>query len=216
MIKNLILASQSPRRSEILKKANYKFVSLPTHVSEIPDKNLNTDQQIIDIARRKAKACVDLVLNPGPDDGLVNNQSQLARAEIRSNLVLSADTMVCFHDQILGKPENEQMAFDFLKLLSGKTHQVKTAVVIIDLATNEETSLIETTDVNFKVLKDDEIWTYIKTGEPMDKAGAYAIQGLGGKFVTGFNGDYDNVVGLPLHAIEKVFKIKSWILNRPE
>lgn len=207
MTKKIILASQSPRRSEILKKAKYDFVSFPTHVSEIPDKNLNTDQQIIDIARRKAKACAEIFKSPKHDHGLVG-------VDVARDLILSADTMVCNLDQILGKPETEAMASNFLKSLSGKTHEVKTAVYLIDLANMEETSLIETTGVTFKTLSDDDIWTYIKTGEPMDRAGAYAIQGLGGKFVSGFVGDYDNVVGLPLHAIEKVFKIKGWTLKR--
>lgn len=207
MTKKIILASQSPRRSEILKKAKYDFVSFPTHVSEIPDKNLNTDQQIIDIARRKARFCLQVFRNETHDHGLVG-------VNFQNDVILSADTMVCVQDQILGKPETEQMAFDFLKSLSGSTHQVKTAVCLIDLATDEETSLIETTGVIFKNISDEEIYSYIKTGEPMDRAGAYAIQGLGGKFVSGFNGDYDNVVGLPLHAIEKVFKIKQWTFKR--
>lgn len=206
MMRKIILASQSPRRSEILKKANYDFVSYPTHVSEIPDKNLNIDQQIIDIARRKAKFCYDQV-----------KQSQahgLARPDTANFVILAADTMVCLLDQILGKPDNEQMAFDFLISLSGRTHQTKTAVVLIDMATGEETSLIETTDVKFKELTNEEIWDYIKTGEPMDKAGAYGLQGLGGKLVEHITGDYDNVVGLPLHAVEKVFKIKEWTFKR--
>ncbi|MBC7466252.1 MAG: septum formation protein Maf [Bdellovibrio sp.] len=207
MTKKIILASQSPRRSEILKKAKYDFVSFPTHVSEIPDKNLNTDQQIIDIASRKAKYCAQVFTSETPDHGL-------KPIDISRDLILAADTMVCNLDQILGKPESLQMAYDFLKSLSGKTHEVKTAVYLIDLANLEETSLIETTGVTFKTLTDNDIWDYIKTGEPMDRAGAYAIQGLGGKFVSGFVGDYDNVVGLPLHAIEKVFKIKGWTFKR--
>ena len=122
--------------------------------------------------------------------------------------------MVCLKEKALGKPDSESMAFQFLKELSAKTHQVKTAVVMLDLATHEEVSLIETTDVTFRALTDDEIADYIKTGEPLDKAGAYAIQGLGRKFVKNYHGDFDNVVGLPLQAIEKVFKIKSWTLKR--
>lgn len=207
MTKKIILASQSPRRSEILKKAKYDFVSFPTHVSEIPDKNLNTDQQIIDIARRKARFCLQLFRDATQDHGL-------GGVNTKNDLILSADTMVCVQDQILGKPETEQMAYDFLKLLSGSTHQVKTAVCLIDLMNDEETSLIETTGVIFKEISDEEILAYIKTGEPMDRAGAYAIQGLAGKFINGFVGDYDNVVGLPLHAIEKVFKIKQWTFKR--
>lgn len=203
-MKKIILASQSPRRSEILKKANYDFISIPTHVSEIPDKNLTIDEQIMDIARRKARFCL----------ALVQGQRLACAHEPHEHLILAADTMVCLPNQILGKPENQDEAFHFLSLLSGKIHQVKTAVIILDATTSEEVSLIETTEVTFRNLSGSEIWDYIKTGEPMDKAGAYAIQGLGKKFVTHFVGDFDNVVGLPLHAIEKVFKIKSWTLKR--
>ncbi len=204
-MKKIILASQSPRRSEILRKANYDFVSIPTHVSEIPDINLNTDQQIIDIARRKAIACYQVIQDHSPAQ---------AGLDMKNDLILAADTMVCMSDQILGKPDNKEMAFNFLQKLSGKTHQVKTAVVLIDLASKDQASLIETTDVTFHSLSDEEILAYIATGEPMDKAGAYAIQGIGGKFVSKFIGDFNNVVGLPLQAIEKLFKIKSWICNR--
>ncbi len=203
-MKKIILASQSPRRSEILKKANYDFVSIPTHVSEIPDKNLTVDEQIMDIARRKARFCL----------ATLQGQRLAGENSPHEHLILAADTMVCLSDQILGKPENQDEAFQFLNLLSDKVHQVKTAVIILDVNSQDEVSLIETTEVTFRNLSDSEIWDYIKTGEPMDKAGAYAIQGLGKKFVTHFSGDFDNVVGLPLHAIEKVFKIKSWTLKR--
>ncbi len=203
-MKKIILASQSPRRSEILRKANYDFISIPTHVSEIPNKNLNINEQIIDIARRKARFCLSQLQAKGLGEFFVT----------ANDLILAADTMVCLSDQILGKPENEEMAFQFLTLLSNKTHQVKTAVVLIDLTTENEISLIETTQVTFRKINSTEINDYIKTKEPLDKAGAYAIQGIGQKFVTQYDGDFDNVVGLPLHAIEKVFKIKSWNLKR--
>ena len=203
-MKKIILASQSPRRSEILRKAGYDFISIPSHVSEIPNINLNMNEQIIDIARRKARFCNSQLADIGLDAFSVASE----------DLILAADTMVCFSDQILGKPENEKMAFDFLTLLSGQTHHVKTAVVIIDLSTNDEISLIETTEVSFRKISSSEITDYIKTKEPLDKAGAYAIQGIGKKFVTHYNGDFDNVVGLPLQAIEKEFKIKSWTLKR--
>lgn len=204
MLKKIILASQSPRRSEILKNAKYDFISIPTHVSEIPNKNLNINEQIIDIARRKAQSCRTLLLDKGLEHFGAGP----------TDIILSADTMVCLGNCILGKPENEAMAFDFLRSLSGNTHQVKTAVVLIDLANDREVSLIETTDVFFREIKDQEISNYIATGEPMDKAGAYAIQGGGGKFVEKFIGDFDNVVGLPLQAIEKELKINGWTLQR--
>lgn len=192
-MKKIVLASQSPRRAEILKKAGYYFVSFPVFISEIPNENLSLDEQIIDIAKRKALACLDQCPDKNPD-----------------NIILASDTMVCLDNSAIGKPENEQDAFDTLKKLSGKMHEVKTAVVLLDQGTNDITSHIETSQVFFKNLPDEDIWNYIKTGEPLDKAGSYAIQGLGGKFVEKFVGDYQNVVGLPLTALEKIFAGKNW------
>lgn len=197
MIKTLILASQSPRRSEILKSAHYFFVPYPVYVSEIPQKNLSLDEQIIDIARRKAIAC-----------------EQTFTDLRREHVILASDTMVCIDEMALGKPENENQAYDFLNQLSGRTHQVKTAVILNDQETKKSVSHIETTLVEFKKLTPEEIWIYIKTKEPMDKAGAYAIQGIGKKFVKKFSGDFNNVVGLPLQAIEKLFTINGWQFKR--
>ncbi len=196
-MKKLILASQSPRRSEILKKAGYHFVSFPVHVSEIPDKNLNLDEQIIDIAGRKAIACLKKIY--------AENQAQSL-----DSVVLAADTLVCLDEITIGKPENEQNAFETLSKLSGRVHQVKTAIVLIDFQTQKKVSHLETTDVHFKKLNPQEIKNYIATKEPLDKAGSYAIQGLGGAFVEKYTGDFDNVVGLPLHALEKLFKLNQW------
>lgn len=196
-MKELILASQSPRRAEILKKAGYQFVSLPVHVSEIPNKNLNLNEQIIDIAGRKAKAC-----------------SKLPQAQGRDSIIVSADTLVCLENETLGKPENERIAFEYLRRLSGRSHEVKTAVFLLDIKSKKEVTHIETTSIFFKNLSDKEIWDYISTGEPMDKAGAYGIQGLGGKFVERYEGDFFNVVGLPLQALENLFKLNAWNFQR--
>ena len=195
-MKQLILASQSPRRSEILKKAGYQFVPFPVHVSEIPDKNLNQNEQILDIAGRKAEAVCQTIR----DKGLAFGDA----------VVLTADTMVCLESQVLGKPDSPAQAHLFLRALSGIKHQVKTAICLIDLSSHEKTTHIETTDVFFHALSDEEISAYIATGEPLDKAGAYAIQGIGSRFVAKFEGDFNNVVGLPLHALENIFKMKSW------
>jgi len=197
MLKTLILASQSPRRSEILKSAHYFFIAYPVYVSEIPQKNLSLDEQIIDIARRKASACESTFLDLRPD-----------------HVILASDTMVCIDGKALGKPENENQAYDFLNQLSGRIHQVKTAVILIDQQTKKNISHIETTSVEFKKIRPIEIWDYIKTTEPMDKAGAYAIQGIGKKFVEKFSGDFNNVVGLPLQAIENLFTINKWQFKR--
>jgi septum formation protein len=198
MIKSLILASQSPRRSEILNKAGYFFIPFPVYVSEIPKKNLSLDEQIIDIARRKAQECS---VQQFPDLG-------------PHHLILASDTMVCVDLMALGKPESEKQAFEYLNLLSNRAHQVKTAIVLYDSENQKWVSHIETTQVFFKKISENEIWDYINTAEPMDKAGAYAIQGLGGQFVEKISGEFDNVVGLPLQALEKLFTINQWQMQR--
>ena len=199
-MKTLILASQSPRRSEILKKAGYQFVPFPVHVSEIPNENLSLDERILDIAKRKSQAVIHRI----HDEGLALN----------NNVILAADTMVCMNSRTLGKPENENMAYEFLRLLSDNKHYVKTAVFMYDLDTQDTLSHIETTTVYFRKITDQEIQDYIKTKEPLDKAGAYAIQGIGRQFVKKYEGDFDNVVGLPLHALEKLFTIKGWFFSK--
>lgn len=196
-MKKIVLASQSPRRAEILKKAGYYFVSFPVFISEIPNENLSLDEQIIDIAKRKALACLDQC--PDKNSG---------------GIILASDTMVCLENLAIGKPENEQDAFNTLKKLSGKMHEVKTAIILLDQSNGHVISHIETSQVYFKNLTDQDIWDYIKTDEPMDKAGSYAIQGLGGKFVEKFVGDYNNVVGLPLTALEKLFADKNWTFEK--
>ncbi len=201
-MKQLILASQSPRRMEILKKAGYQFVPFPVYVSEIPNKNLSLNEQILDIAERKALAA--------------RNELQAKGLGTQNSLILSADTMVCIGNKTLGKPDNEQVAFEYLKLLSGKAHQVKTAIYLLDLFTGNVASHIETTDVYFKSLSQTEIENYIQSKEPLDKAGAYAIQGGGRKFVERFEGDFNNVVGLPLHALENLFKLNSWHMRKTQ
>jgi len=206
LTKFFILASQSPRRAEILKNAQYFFVPFPVYVSEIPQKNLSLDEQIIDIARRKASGCYEKWTDKSLDA-----------------VILASDTMVCIEEteqsgqsvyRPLGKPEDKKQAFDFLSRLSGKSHEVKTALVLFDLKTQEKISHIETTKVFFKKLSDQDIHDYIQTGEPMDKAGAYAIQGVGKKFIDHFTGDYNNVVGLPLSALENIITINKWQMRR--
>lgn len=194
----LVLASESPRRRQLLQNAGFVFDVHPVKVSEIPDKNLNIDEQILDIAGRKAKAAL----------------SELKTTSSRDFLLLSADTMVVYHTQTLGKPSNPEEAYEFLKLLSGKTHEVKTALCLVESRGGQQVSHLETSRVIFRSLSDDEIWTYIQSGEPMDKAGAYAIQGLGGKLVQEFSGDLDNIIGLPVRAFEDLLAKMQWPVKR--
>lgn len=189
-MKPLILASESPRRRELLTKAGYNFDVFSVKVSECPNKNLNANEQILDIARRKSRAAL-----------------QELRSQNKQNFILiTADTEVIFEGQPLGKPQDEADAFRILKLLSGTTHQVITAICVVDGDSLKEISQYETTNIRFRNLSDEEIWDYINTGEPMDKAGAYGIQGLGGKLVERYDGDFDNVVGLPVRLLQEMLK----------
>jgi septum formation protein len=181
----IILASESPRRRQLLKEAGFSFDVVPVKVSEIPNKNLNVNDQILDISWRKAKAAF----------------ANLTSSREGDFIVISADTEVIFDGAPLGKPSDERDAHRILRLLSGSVHEVLTAVCMIRKSTGAEVSHVETTKIFFKNLTDQEIEDYIKTKEPMDKAGAYGIQGLGGKFVEKFEGPFDNVVGLPIKVV---------------
>ena len=187
-MKPLILASESPRRKQLLQEAGFSFDVFPVKVSEIPNKNLNVNAQILDIASRKAREAFTQLKSSGKD----------------TFIVLAADTEVIFDGAPLGKPENREAAFEMLSRLSGKAHQVLTAVILIEGPEGKEVSHVETTQVYFRNLSEEEIWTYIDTGEPMDKAGAYGIQGLGGRLVEKFEGPFDNVVGLPLNTVKSL------------
>jgi len=184
----LILASESPRRRQLLAEAGFSFTVVPVKVSEIPNENLNVNEQILDIAGRKAdSAFAQLMSSPKGDF-----------------IVISADTEVVYDGKTLGKPLDRNDAFRILRLLSGKTHEVKTGVVMIESSSKKRLSRIETTRVVFKTLTDHEIWTYVDTKEPMDKAGAYGIQGLGRDLVERFEGPFDNVVGLPIALVKEM------------
>jgi len=186
----LILASESPRRKQLLENAGFSFTTYPSNVSENIDKNLTVNEQILDIARRKARFVFDQKIN----------------TQFQPFLVLAADTMVILNQRPLGKPRDEREAKEFLRALSGRAHEVKTAVILLSSESSEEKSHVETSLVKFKPLSEKEISDYIKTGEPMDKAGAYAIQGLGRAFVESFQGSFDNIVGLPVEVVSRMIE----------
>ncbi len=194
----LVLASESPRRRQLLDQAGFIFDVVSVKVSETPDKNLNVNAQILDIASRKARAAF----------------ASLKSSHNDAFIVLSADTEVIFAGGPLGKPTDEADAYRLLGLLSGNTHEVKTAIFMIDSQSGLEVSQIETTQVVFKKLTQKEILDYVATKEPMDKAGAYAIQGEGRQFVEKFIGAYDNVVGLPVSLVEKCLNDNNWQIQR--
>lgn len=179
-MKTIILASGSPRRKELIKLLGYPFEVCQGQVEEIINPQLSPEENVKYLAQLKAEAVAK---------------------DYKDHRIIGADTMVCLEDHILGKPENEAEAEKMLQLLSGKKHRVITGVALI--REDEVITFCETTYVQMKILSLQEIQDYIATGEPMDKAGAYGIQGKGAVFIEGIEGDYYNVVGLPIHQIYK-------------
>ena len=171
----VILASASPRRKELLESLNIPFEIITADIDETMDPNNSLIDEIEDLSFKKAYAVFK---------------------DHRDAIVIGSDTMVVFNDMRLGKPKSKEDAYDMLKALSGNTHEVITAVSIISPFKSETFS--NTSRVKFYELSDKEIYDYIETNEPMDKAGAYAIQGLGSKFIKGIIGDYYAIMGLPI------------------
>jgi len=178
----LILASASPRRRELLTQAGFNFRVHPAHIPEDLLAGEDPIAYVTRLAREKAQAVYD----------------QLAAAEPRI-AVLGADTTVTLDNHILGKPEDASDAARMLRLLSGRTHRVITGVSLVS-AVGVETAA-EVTAVQFLTLSDAEIEAYVATGEPMDKAGAYAIQGRAARWIPRIEGCYFNVVGLPIALV---------------
>ena len=179
----LILASKSPRRSEILKNAGVDFTVRVADADETIPEGTKPSDAVVFLAARKAMA--------------------VTRAE--DELVLGADTVVVLDDKILGKPKDCNDAFNMLKALSGRVHSVFTGVCAI--GNGVSITFAEETKVEFMPLTDEEIYAYIDTNEPFDKAGAYGIQGFASKFIRGIEGDYFNVVGLPMSRVyEKILR----------
>jgi septum formation protein len=187
--KRFILASSSPRRVEILKKAKIDFeVMSPENIKE---NNISTDpvSHVLELSRKKAES---------------------VSQKVKDGLILGSDTIVVLNGEILGKPRDQEDAFRILKKLSGKEHKVYTGITLSDKRNGKILSDYQLTKVRFNQLKDKEIKDYIKTGEPLDKAGAYGIQGRGNFLVEEIDGDLDNVIGLPMKKLkELILKIKS-------
>jgi septum formation protein len=188
----LVLASASPRRQELLRNAGISFTVYPTNITELPRPGEGPRDCAERLAREKAQAA--LRQHPGKP-------------------VLGADTIVVVEGEILGKPRDEGDARRMLHLLSGRTHQVTTGVCLAGLRTGNqkletgfEDTRSETTLVTMIPLSDEEIRAYIATGEPMDKAGAYAIQGMASRWIPCINGDYFNVVGLPVALVFRMLR----------
>ena len=187
----LILASASPRRQELLRTLGLTFTVMTADIDETMNPALGAEAEVARICRAKAEAVLPLAAG---DD-----------------IVIAADTVVCVDDRILGKPRTEAEAAEMLRLLSGREHQVRTGVTVCthDRAVTE----VDVTGVRFRTLTEAEIAAYIRTGEPMDKAGAYGIQGKGSLLVEGIRGDFFNVMGLPLLQLSRMleqFGITLW------
>lgn len=181
-----VLASKSPRRKELLKNIGIDAEIMPANVDEDAYKNLPPEKMVTELAMIKA-----------------NN---VARHFRENTIVIGADTCVCLNGEIFGKPIDENDARRMLRALSGNTHEVYTGYCVVNCSDGVSVARCEKTLVTFRTLTEEEIDTYIKTREPMDKAGAYGIQEKGSKFVEKIDGDYFNVVGLPVCALVKLIK----------
>lgn len=185
-MKKIVLASGSPRRRELLAKFNIDFDIVYSEVPEIVNDFDEPKQTAMSLAFQKA--------------------NDVSQKMINGEIVIAADTIVVFKDRILGKPRNEKEAFEMLSELSGKTHSVITGFAIIESGTYNKIIDFAETVVKFKDLTSDRIKRYIETGEYLDKAGAYAIQGYGSILVDWIRGSYWNVVGLPISQLDSVLE----------
>jgi septum formation protein len=189
----LVLASASPRRQELLRNAGIEFVVQPANIPEIPMLSESPKEFAERMAREKARAIWN------------DATHSLQRAQKReATTVLGADTVVAVEDQVLGKPRDTEDAARMLRLISGRKHFVITGVCL--LADGFEDVRSETTPVYFSELSEPEIRRYVDSGEPMDKAGAYAIQGLALRWISKIEGDYNNVVGLPVDLVLRMLR----------
>ena len=199
-MEKIILASSSPRRRELMAQAGFAFEVLVSEADETIE--AETPGEMVEVlSERKAAAVAEEIKKQGFAE--------------ESVLLVGADTMVAIDGKKLGKPKDEKGAEEMLEELSGRTHQVYTGVTLIRLKKAENGSILqesrtfsEGTDVSFYPLTKEEIRSYIATGEPMDKAGAYGIQGKAAVFVKEIKGDYNNVAGLPIARLYQ--ELKNW------
>ena len=181
--RKLILASRSPRRAEILKKAKVEFeIKIPPNLKE-ESSSSDPAELVLSLSRIKATS--------------VSHQ-------VGKTIILGADTIVVLDGEIMGKPQNKEEAFFILKKLSDRMHRVYTGITLVNKYNGKMVSDYDLTEVKFNQLDDEKIRSYIDTGEPMDKAGAYGIQGMGGFLVESIRGNLDNVIGLPTEKLKEM------------
>ena len=178
----VILASQSPRRIELLKTVIKNFRIVPSKIDEVCDINLSPEENAILLGRKKA--------------------TWVAK-EHPHNLVIGADTMVVLENKIIGKPTDAENSRQILRQLSGQEHKVITGVAVVHSKIFSEVSI---SHVRIKVLNTREINSYVESGEPMDKAGAYAIQGEGSFLIENYSGSYSNIIGLPMDLLKDLLQ----------
>jgi septum formation protein len=176
----LVLASSSPRREELLKSLGLKFTIVPSKINEKVFNDLSPVDMVQELALAKAEEVAELV---------------------EDTVIIAADTLVVCDGDILGKPSSKEEAFTMLKKLSAKKHKVLTGLVLLSSNNGKFLLNYDETEVYMRPLMDNEISSYINTGEPMDKAGSYSIQGLGGVFIEKIIGSYFTVMGLPIHKL---------------
>ena len=190
--KNIILASQSPRRHELIKSLNIDFkVILPTFEEKL-ETDEYSDKIILSLSLSKALSVLD------------NNNQGTDLFLLKNSLIISADTVVVYNNKIFGKPKDVNQAKQMLKQLSGNTHFVVTAISVVDTDTKKSISKLTKTYVTFQNLSDELIDKYIKEKQPLDKAGAYGIQELDEKFIKNVTGELDNVIGLPTKTLRTI------------
>ena len=212
----LVLASASPRRRELLSQIGLEFTVMPS-TKEENAKTTEAGALVQELSRQKA---VDIweQLSGGQGQNPDADQEQIAEETQDPNLngkrqpellVIGADTVVCCEGKILGKPHSREAAAEMLTALQGRSHEVYTGVTLY--SQSETVTFFECTQVEFYPMTEVEISEYIDSKEPMDKAGAYGIQGLGARFVKGIRGDYNNVVGLPVGRLYQELKSRGWM-----
>ena len=201
MKKSIILASGSPRRKELLSQIGLDFCVVTSNAEETTDKN-TPEEMVLELSKKKAEAVAGL-------NAAVQDCAAAALGDDDKYVIIGADTIVYAGGKVLGKPKDREDAFLMLKRLSGKSHSVFTGVTLI--CGKESVSFYEETKVFVYDMTDDEIWAYIDTGEPMDKAGGYGIQGAFAAFVSGIEGDYNSVVGLPVGRLYQEMRKAGYI-----
>ena len=202
--KPIVLASGSPRRQELLKNAGIDFVVRPSDIPEVPLAGEDPRAFGERMAREKARAARVFAVGSAEVRPPFSACRERSEATDDSSVILAADTVVAVGTEILGKPEHVEDAKRMLGLLSNRTHEVITAVCLLGEGFQDVRS--ESTRVQFNPMTESDISDYVASGEPMDKAGAYAIQGHASRWISKIEGDYYNVVGLPVDLVWRMLR----------